>query len=72
MMQNFEPETGSISVRKYLCVIAGFSSEVDEIFDLLRNYTVHGGNSLPTYQKNLSLPFFLSWNVGKELPPYAA
>jgi len=72
MLQNFEPESRSITVSKYLCVIAGFSSEADYIFALLRNYTAYGGNSLPTFQENLSLPISLSWNVGKEVPPYAA
>jgi len=66
MLQNIEPETRSMSVSKY-----GFSSEVGEIFAFIRNYTAYGGNSLPTFQENLSLPFFLSWNVRKELPPNA-
>ena len=51
ILQNIEPETRSISVSKYLCVISGFSSEVGEIFAFLRNYIAYGGTSYRRFRK---------------------
>jgi len=38
------------------CIISGFCCKVDEICVLLGYYTAYSGNSLPTYQDNLSAP----------------
>ena len=39
-----------------MCAISGFRLEVDEICALLRYYSPHSGNSLPTFRVNLSVP----------------
>jgi len=41
-------------------MISGFCREADEIYTLLGHYAVYGGNSLPTFQDNLSIK---SWRV---------
>jgi len=38
------------------CMTSGFCREVDEVCALLGFYAAHSGNSLPTYQDNLSVP----------------
>jgi len=69
-------------------VISDFRLQVDEIYVLLGHYAAYGGESLPTFRDNLSVPSSrvknnfltledrthrLSWNVvGKELPPLTA
>jgi len=45
-------ETGN----SHIFIISGFRREVDEICALLGYYAAHGGNSLPTFQDNLSAP----------------
>jgi hypothetical protein len=37
-------------------MISGFRREVDEKFALLSYYASSGGNSLPTFRENLSVP----------------
>jgi hypothetical protein len=38
-------------------MISGFCRERDKICVLLGYYAAHGGNSLPTFRDNLSVPF---------------
>jgi len=38
------------------CVISGFCQEADENCALLGNFTASGGNSLPLFLDNLSVP----------------
>jgi hypothetical protein len=38
------------------CVISGFCQEADENWALLGNFTASGGNSLPLFLDNLSVP----------------
>jgi hypothetical protein len=37
-------------------VISGFSREADENYALLGHYAASGGNLLPTFRDNLSVP----------------
>jgi len=62
-------------------MISGFHRDADEVCALLRYYTAYNGSSLPTFRNFLSVPYsraledganWLSRNVGKELPLYAA
>jgi len=41
-------------------VISGFRREVQEIFVFMGYYAVHGGNSLPTFRHNLSVPYSIN------------
>jgi hypothetical protein len=38
------------------CFISGFRRKVDEICALVGYYAAYGGNSLPTFRDNLSIP----------------
>jgi len=43
--------------QQLLCMISGFRRDVDEICVFLGYCAVSSGNSLPTFQDNLSVPF---------------
>jgi len=53
------PRTGSMR-----CIISGFRSEPDGIFDLLRYYAAYSGYSLSTFCDNISGPIFWPLKVG--------
>jgi hypothetical protein len=46
----------SIKMKKLLCPISGFRREVDENCVVLGYGAASGGNSVPTYRDNLSVP----------------
>jgi hypothetical protein len=43
-------------VLNFTCVISGFHRDVDDICSLLGYYTAQSGNSVLTFQDNLSIP----------------
>jgi hypothetical protein len=78
-------EESAVAYAKALfCMISGFRREVDGNCALLRYHAGSGGDSLPTFRDNLSVPSSgmgdtlkigpdsLSRNVDKNLPPLPA
>ena len=61
MPRRHQQEVSNTKKYKHQYLISGFCLEVNENCCLLGSYTASSGNSLPTFQDSLSVPFSGSW-----------